>query len=355
MAGAFVFYGHQHDNHSFIKEVFAGGLVFASIMQAKCEPMKCAVLLLMTAVVLTTGCKKDKDGATPSTNPTPTVQTYPARTEMNVAYGDEPLQKMDVYFPEGYSKSTPVVFIIHGGGFIFGVKEDFTMQAEAFKKQGFITVNLSHRLVDTIGLIQQPPIRRDSKIKAVDILKDAHAAYTTYTAKAKDWKAGEGNMYMAGHSAGAILAMLYTQGDYNDDGHIKACGNWAGVTDFPLPHDSLLDDVDPRYLELMHRIAGIEFRKANILHFMAISPYWVANNNSGKPCISIYPEHNEVIKIPNESDLNLQNTKNYHTLLRNKGVAEKLTIYAGNDHGFGQPGSWDKLIAQTAAFFKEQE
>jgi dipeptidyl aminopeptidase/acylaminoacyl peptidase len=70
------------------------------------------------------------------------------------------------------------------------------------------------------------------------------------------------------------------------------------------------------------------------------------------PNISIFPENNIIFSVKGEKDYQYQTTKNYHQLLQGKGVAEKLIVYPGEDHGFGtNPGSWDKLIGETAAFF----
>lgn len=275
------------------------------------------------------------------------------RDEENVAYGSHPYQKMDVYFPQGWTAATPVIFTIHGGGFIAGSKEDLTTQAKTFRGKGFIVVNLSHRLVDTTGLFSLPPQRLVSAVKVSDELANVHAAVEKYKALATGWGTGTSRMYMAGHSAGAILTLLYTQGDYNNDGHIRAGANWAGATDLSIPHDSLLAGLDPRYRELMWRASGHEMKKANNLAYMAISPYWQAANNTGNPTLSIWPENNNVAGIPGEVEYGLQNTRNFHTMLRNKGVTETLSIYPGADHGFGTPaGTWDLLIEETAVFFR---
>lgn len=310
--------------------------------------MKTIRLNVLLVLMLITGlfaCKKDDN--------TPTAQ-YAARQEMNVTYGNASLQKMDVYFPEGYNEQTPVVFLIHGGGFIAGTKEEFTSQAMKFRAQGFVTVNLSHRLVDTSGLLSLPPVHKPSAIKVSDELADIDAAVKKYQSIAPGLHGGTGRMYMAGHSAGAILSMLYVQGNYNNDLHIRASGNWAGVTDLSIPHDSLLNGVDPRLLELYYRASGAILSTSNNLYYMAISPYWVAYNaGGGRPNISIFPENNAIFNTTNEVAYNLANTQNFHTMLRNHGVAEKLSIYAGEDHGFGtKPGSWDQLIVETANFFK---
>lgn len=309
-------------------------------------------LLLSAITVSLPACKKDKTTPSNNTSTGSNLPVYPAREELNVAYGDHPLQKMDVYFPDNYNEQTPVVIMIHGGGFVAGVKEDFTTQAKLFRNEGFVAVNISHRLVDTTGLLQTPPVRMNSAIKVSDELNDVHASLAKYKGMAAQWHSGTGKIYMAGHSAGAILSMLYTYGEKNIN--VRACANWAGITDLSIPHDSVLTMQDPRYLELLHRASGAEPKTANNLAYMAISPYWVANKNSGKPTISIFPANNVVLNTPGEVEYNLHNTRNLHTLLKNKGIKEKLSIYANNDHGFSQPGSWEKLIKETAAFFKEQ-
>ncbi len=282
-----------------------------------------------------------------------TVTVNAERDEMNLAYGSHPYQKMDVLFPHNYTNNTPVVFLIHGGGFVAGLKEDFAAQAELFRDEGFITVNISHRLVDTTGLLQLPPLHQSSDIKIADELADIHAAVDLYRSKASDWRSGTGKMYMAGHSAGAILAMLYTFGSYNGDKRIKACGNWAGMTDLSIPHDSVLQNLDPRWIEAIYRAVGVMPSTSSNLYFMAVSPYWVAYNNGGMPLISIYPGNNITLNLPGESEYGLVQTQKLHSLLNDRGHHQQLKIYPDSDHGFGTPaGSWKKLIGETSAFFR---
>lgn len=308
-------------------------------------PLACALITML----FFGACSKDKNGNQP-----PVVVTNAEKNEMNIAYGDHPYQKMDVLFPEGYTEATPVVFLIHGGGFLAGLKEDFATQAELFRKEGFVTVNISHRLVDTTGLLRNPPKHQSSNIKIADELADVDAAVSLYSTKASDWKTGTGKMYMAGHSAGAILAMLYTMGSHNESKRIRACANWAGVTDLSIPHDSLLAGLDPRWIEAMYRAVGVMPETANNLYFMAVSPYWVANNRGGMPAISIYPQENETFEQPGEAAYNLMQTQKFHKLLENKGHKQQLSVYAGSDHGFSRPaGSWERLIRETAVFFKD--
>ena len=313
--------------------------------------LKILLLSAGCACLLNTACKKE---STPDPVDTPAAEN-PALDSLNISYGSHPFQKMDAYLPQGYNSNTPVVFVIHGGGFVAGLKEDFTTQAKIFRDRGFVVLNLSHRLIDTTGLLSLPPTRMNSDVRVVDEVADVHAAVEKYKSMAASLGTGTARMYMAGHSAGAILTLLYTQGDYNDDGRIRAGANWAGSTDLTIPHDSLLDDLDPRYRELFWRATGFEMKVANNLAYMAISPYWQAYNNAGNPTISIWPQNNVVSGVPGEVEYGLQNTQNFHSLLRSKGTAEKLSIYQGSDHGFGQPAdAWNKLIKETADFFRTQ-
>ena len=279
--------------------------------------------------------------------------SYEAKEERNISYGNQPLQKMDILFPKGYNEQTSVVFLIHGGGFVAGTKEDFEPQAQKFRNNGFIVVNLSHRLINSAGLIDLPPKRINSDIKIKEELEDLQTAVNAFKSLAPEHHAGTSRMYMAGHSAGAILSMLYVQGDWNSDKHIRASANWAGMTDMSLPEE-VSQKLDPRWKELLRRATGAEPTKENGLYYMAISPFWVTYSKKGMPNISIFPENNIVFGVVGEKEYQYQNTVNYHHLLEERGIPEKLVVYNGEDHGFGTiPGSWDKLIKETADFFNK--
>lgn len=291
--------------------------------------------------LVSTSCKKKES------------PTFEAKEERNISYGKEALQKMDILFPEGYNEQTPVVFLIHGGGFFAGTKEEFETQAQKFRANGFIIVNLSHRLINADGLLELPPKRLNSDIKIKNELEDVQTAVNTFKSMAPEQHAGTSRMYMAGHSAGAILSMLYVQGDWNADKHIRASGNWAGLTDLSIPAE-VSEKLDPRWIELFHRATGAAPTPENALYFMAVSPFWVTYSKKGMPNISIFPENNIVFNVEGEKEYQYKNTVNYHHLLEERGIPEKLIYYKGEDHGFGTiPGSWDKLIKETADFFNQ--
>ncbi len=276
----------------------------------------------------------------------------------NIAYGAHPLQVMDVYLPQGHTTATPVVFLIHGGGFIMGRKEDFSVPAGLFCEESFVVVNLSHRLIDANWFSKSGAAAKDG-LKVADQLADIEAAVQLFKKQAGAWGCGTGRLYIAGHSSGAILALLYMMSDTGEDAHgIRAAGNWAGITDLSLPMDTIGAFLNP------WQKAGIQNMYDRMLDYTAlaggsgdaknISPYWVAKRRGSRPVISLYPEHNVVLRFPGESALGLMQTKRFHALLRDElGVDEHFSLYAGCDHSFrGPAGAWERAIKETAAFFR---
>ncbi len=280
------------------------------------------------------------------------------RQELNISYGNHALQKMDIYFPEDFNANTPVVFVIHGGGFIAGTKEDFTDRAKLFMARGFVTVNISHRLVDATGLDQTPPPRINSAVKVTDEVDDIAAAVEKYKTIAAGDGSGISKMYMAGHSAGGTLAMLYVQSDKNLNKQVRASGNLAGLTNVTLSQ-ALYDnppfhELWPSIKELLHRMSGAEPVKENAIYLMAISPNWVSSLNSpGMPNITVMSDTNDddLRFAPHFSTI--EDARQYHLQLRSKNVPSEL-VMMNTDHGFGRhPGDWQKAIKYTTDFFRQ--
>jgi len=270
----------------------------------------------------------------------------------NLSYGSHPLQKMDVLFPADYDQNTPVVFLIHGGAFVAGTKEDFSGPANLFRREGFIIVNLSYRLADTGGMFGASATHRKSSITISSQVEDIHSAVTAFISVAAQYGAGTGNLFVAGHSAGGTLALLYSLGPYGLSSGIRGCANWAGVTDLSLP-DARIVALLPAYVkELMFRISGSEPTMQHNAAYRKLSPVWVLQQRPGLPVISIYPEYNYVFHYPGETELGLAATRRMHDLLRQKGIREKLSVYRGSNHSFSGTGAREQLIEETATFFR---
>ena len=67
-------------------------------------------------------------------------------TQNNVAYGDNPLQKLDFYAASNIN--SPIIIIVHGGGWWAGDKSGYPYvnAAKLFNNQGYAVININYRL-----------------------------------------------------------------------------------------------------------------------------------------------------------------------------------------------------------------
>jgi acetyl esterase/lipase len=113
------------------------------------------------------------------------------RNELDVPYGKDPKQRLDLYFPAQKASNAPVLLFLHGGGFREGDRKQYGYVAEPFAKQGIITVVASYRLTPKFAHPAQPD--------------DARAAVAWIHRNIARHGGNPNAIYVSGHSAGAIL------------------------------------------------------------------------------------------------------------------------------------------------------
>jgi acetyl esterase/lipase len=144
----------------------------------------------------------------------------------DLPYADPPHERqvLDVYSPKG-AKDLPVVFWIHGGGWVTGDKKDVQLKPRAFTEKGFVFVATNYRLLPAVDM---ETIVRDIA-KAVRWVHD-HAA---------EYGGNPKRLFVMGHSAGAQLAALIC----TDDRYLKAEGLSLSVVKGCVPVDGDTYDV----------------------------------------------------------------------------------------------------------------
>lgn len=300
--------------------------------------IKMFTLLWAVLTIGLTACKKDKND--------PTRQAV----HQNLSYGTAAQQKLDVYLPADRGTETSVIVFLHGGGFVAGDKAEFSTEVQKLSNKGFVVININYRLVDIDGILSTPMVHKPSAIKISDQLSDIHAAVAFALSKSDEWGIGTQKWAIAGHSAGATLAMLYAYGDQSQ-GQFKAVANLAGATTFAFNDESEVQMFDPRIIEVLYRAVGAEAKNANKLAYMAVSPYWLAFQGRAIATINIRPESNDVFEIPDGSRDEYQR---FTDVLQSKSVPNKWVEIAGADHGFSKPGNWDLVLNETVAFFNSR-
>jgi acetyl esterase/lipase len=113
------------------------------------------------------------------------------RHELDVPYGKDVKQRMDLYFPAKKASNAPVLVFLHGGGFREGDRKQYGYVAEPFAKQGILTVVASYRLTPGFQYPDQPD--------------DAKAIVTWIYHNIANYGGDPNAIYVSGHSAGAIL------------------------------------------------------------------------------------------------------------------------------------------------------
>ena len=114
------------------------------------------------------------------------------RHELDVPYGKNPKQRMDLYFPTQKASRAPVLLFLHGGGFREGDRKQYGYVAEPFAKHGILTVVASYRL--TPEGFSHPAQPDDAKAMVAWIYKNISR-----------YGGNPEAIYIGGHSAGAIL------------------------------------------------------------------------------------------------------------------------------------------------------
>ncbi|WP_276090502.1 alpha/beta hydrolase [Pedobacter sp. JY14-1] len=297
---------------------------------------KLLLSLAALSLLLTTSCKKDRK-----------EEAKASETISDISYGASVQQKMDVYLPEGRNAETRVIFFIHGGGFFSGDKANLSAIARELSAKGFAVFNINYRLVDITGVLNNPPAHQPSVVKIADQLEDIRMAVNLALSKSGEWTFRRDHWYIAGHSAGGTLAMLYAYGDQNK-GQFRAVANLAGATNFAFSDESELGQFDPKIIEVIYRAVGAEPRNENKLAYMAVSPYWVVSRGKGIPTLNIRPQFNQVYDLPDGSQAEYQR---FTDLLNAKSVVNKWVEVTGADHGFSRPADQQLVLHETVSFF----
>lgn len=159
---------------------------------------------------------------------------------LDLAYGNDPQQKMDLYMPMKRNdsiQSSKVFILLHGGGWYTGDKSDFNAEVTFIRLQfpEYTVVNMNYRLANAASLGFPKQINDlQSAIGFLDLNAEKFRISKSYA--------------LIGMSAGAHLSMLYSY-QYNTNDEVKAVCSIVGPTDFS----------DPNYIGNVLYYTGLNF------------------------------------------------------------------------------------------------
>jgi acetyl esterase/lipase len=138
-----------------------------------------------------------------------------ARLEKDLAYGADPLQRLDVYVP-AHAVDAPVIVMVHGGGWSRGNKGLWRVvrnKVDHWVGKGYILVSTNYRMVPAADPLTQAD--------------DVARALAFVQAHLKTWGGDPARVIIMGHSSGAHLVALLTA-DPAIAAHAGACA-WLGT------------------------------------------------------------------------------------------------------------------------------
>lgn len=132
--------------------------------------------------------------------------SVPPPTKVGIRYGDHRRHVLDLWQAES-SSPTPLVIVIHGGGWNGGSKErlDRFVDTAALLKQGISVAAINYRLLKHARDVE-PPVKAP--------LHDAARAVQFVRSQAAKWNVGPTRLAAAGGSAGACSSLWVA---YHDD------------------------------------------------------------------------------------------------------------------------------------------
>lgn len=155
-------------------------------------------ILLMTSLMLAAQTPAPKAAEAPAQPAQPKKKVYPKNptpTAANFRYGPHERNVLDFWQAKS-DQPTPVLFFIHGGGWMGGDKAGIAV--EPFLKEGISVVSINYRYISQAQEVE-PPVKAP--------LHDAALALQTVRSKAKEWNLDKERIGASGGSAGACSSL----------------------------------------------------------------------------------------------------------------------------------------------------
>jgi acetyl esterase/lipase len=215
----------------------------------------------------------------------------------DIAYGDNPSQRLDIYQPATPDASGAVVVFFHGGSWQSGSRADYKFVGQALASRGYTVVIPDYRLYPEV---KYPEFLRDSA-KAVAWVHDHIGEY----------HANPGHIVLAGHSAGAYNAVMLAL----DGSYLKAAGYDAkkldGVIGLAGPYD-FLPFTDPEIIKIFSTAPDRDTQP-------------ITYAGAGKPPLLLL--HGDA-----DEDVGLKNSKNLAAAQQQSGSPVELHVFPGIGH-----------------------
>lgn len=145
-----------------------------------------------------------------------------AAAALDIAYGPDPRQRLDILPAAGAAGSAPAILFFHGGFWTGGTKESRRFPATAWNARGVTWVSVEYRLTPAVTLD--------------DIVGDVRKAVAWFHANARTYGCDPAALHVCGNSAGGHIAGMLAAGGWHKahglpDDAVKSATAISGLFD----------------------------------------------------------------------------------------------------------------------------
>ena len=233
-----------------------------------------------------------------------------AYTELlDVEYGSEERQKLDIYLPANRSTDTKVLILVHGGAWTSGQKENMNEIVDLIKAElpNLAIMNMNYRLA-SFGT-PPFPMQIDDITLAVNFLKENKDNYVI-----------SNDIGFLGTSAGGQLSLLWSYA-HDAENDVEMVASIVGPTNFTDPAYTETNEYDVFSLLAFFGLdTSTEFLKT-------VSPYHQATASS-PPTVLFYGGNDELVPNSQGDDMEAK--------LNELDVTHSYTFYPNQGHQFDE-------------------
>ena len=281
------------------------------------------IFFYFLTIALISSCSKSTDSTSTVNN---TTNASTKLDTLNVAYGVNSAQKMDIYLPPNRTDANTKVFVmIHGGAWTSGDKTDFNSTIPSIQSglTNYAVININYRLA-------VPP---STNLWPTQI-NDVNAAFDYIIANANYYHFNPNKIVVMGASAGAHLGLLKAY-KYDTNKRIKTVVDYFGPTDMA---------------DLYNFQVGIQKQLFEL--FMGGTPASAATTyTNASPLFAVSTTSAATIIFHGTSDavVPLSQSTRLKTALQTSNVVYSYTEYSGEGHGVFSPtntlDAFNKFVA----------
>jgi arylformamidase len=246
------------------------------------------------------------------------------KKKQDIAYGDHPAQKLDLYQPSQAEpragSGSPIMIYIHGGGWRKGDKARVGQKAEFFTGKGWLFISANYRLI--------PEGKHPNNVQ------DVASAIAWAHERAAEHGGDSDRIFIMGHSAGCHLVALVA----TDQRYLEKAGRSLDIVKGVIALDTQAYDLPKLIAETPSALYAQVFGKDPAVHRDASPLQHVAKDKNIPPFLICYSSG--MGRRPNSKRPIYANA--FGNALRAAGVTAEVVDGSDRNHGeinqrFGDP------------------